>query len=121
MNITQEQEDEMNDRMNVIGQNGNDGEHYEKDMSSEEMRYHIEYMKALKTEKRLYDGIQEYLVSNGTTFEAEYQLILNKESGLSGKQRSYLKALQEYEPTQAELDAQEARSKRIAEYEAENK
>ncbi len=121
MNITQEQEDEMNDRMNVIGQNGNDGEHYDQEMSPEDMRYHIEYMKALKKEKRLYDGIQEYLVSNGTTFEAEYQLILNKESGLSGKQRSYLKALQEYEPTQAELDAQEARSKRIAEYEAENK
>jgi|TARA_R110000764_G_scaffold196088_1_gene281287 hypothetical protein len=120
MNITQEQEDEMNDRMNIIGQNGNDGDHYQ-DLSPEDMKLHVEYMKALKKEKRLYDGIQEYLVSNGTTFEAEYQLILNKESGLSGKQRSYLKALQEYEPTQAELDAQEARSKRIAEYEAENK
>ena len=120
MNITQEQEDEMNDRMNIIGQNGNDGDHYQ-DLSPEDMKLHVEYMKALKKEKRLYDGIQEYLVSNGTTFEAEYQLILNKESGLSGKQRSYLKALQEYEPTQAELDAQEARSKRIAEYEAKNK
>ena len=120
MNITQEQEDEMNDRMNIIGQNGNDGDHYQ-DLSPEDMKLHVEYMKALKKEKGLYDGIQEYLVSNGTTFEAEYQLILNKESGLSGKQRSYLKALQEYEPTQAELDEQEARSKRIAEYEAKNK
>jgi hypothetical protein len=120
MNITQEQEDDMNERMNIIGQNGNDGDHYQ-EMNSQEMRYHVQYMKALKKEKRLYDGIQEYLISNGTTFEAEYQLILNKESGLSGKQRSYLKALQEYEPTQQELDEQEARSKRIAEYEAKNK
>ena len=117
MNITEEQEDSINDRMNIIGQNGNDGLHYEENNLAEQ----LEYMKALKKEKRLYDSIQDYIIEKETTFEAEYQLILNKESGLSGKQRSYLKALQEYEPTQAELDAHEARSKRIADYEAENK
>jgi len=115
MNITQEQEDSINDRMNIIGQNGNDGLHYGDYNMAEQMAY----LKAVKKEQKLYNSIQDYIIEKETTFEAEYQLILNKESGLSGKQRSYLKALQEYEPTQSELDAHEARSKRIAEAKTE--
>ena len=123
MNITQEQEDAMNERQNIIGRNGNDGLHYDAENpenTTVDIREQLRYMKALNKEAKLYESIHTYIVANNTSFEEEYQLILNKTSGLSGRQRSYLKALQEYEPTQAELDAHEARSKRIADYEAEN-
>ena len=91
------------------------------DNSNVESKAQIKYMKAIKKESKLYTSIATYIETTNTTFEDEYQLILNKESGMSSKQRSYLKALQEYVPTQEELDEHEARSKRIADYEAENK
>lgn len=107
MNITEEQEDSINERMNIIGRNGNDGDHYDQISIKDQ----LEYLRAVKKEQKLYESIQNYIISNKTTFEEEYQLILNKQSGLSGKQRSYLKALQEYEPTQEEIDAHEALTK----------
>ena len=106
MNITEEQEDDLNNRMNIIGQNGNDGDHYPISIQDQ-----LDYLKFMNKEQRLYNSIHEYIIANNSSFENEYQLILNKESGLSGRQRSYLKALQEYEPTQEEIDAHEALNK----------
>jgi len=104
MNITEEQEDDLNNRMNIVGRNGNDGDHYDQISIKDQ----LEYLRSVKKEQKLYESIQNYLIDNKRSFEDEYQLILNKESGLSGKQRSYLKALHEYEPTQEEIDAYEA-------------